>query len=282
MNYFAGHVSCIARWFAPGNRESRVRTFLPIEMLLALFLCSCQSSLLEDFSRSSGDPAITTPVALSFREEYSVLLSWDADECADEYLLYAARDSSNPAYKCIYRGTEPSYVHHVENEGARYLYRMGKLRGQKEFGPSQSSFGVQSEVALDQWEPNDGQSQAAQLEYVIDANTHFFRSYGGEEISDSDWYWVEVPPLRSASVSISDNPGFSNYVNDEDIMLFRSGYGSIAVTKGIGYPILNSSYQTQKMYFRIAPNTGDRGILSSPTEAGGAVLTYRLILEEIY
>lgn len=247
-------------------------------LLLICFIAGCSNGLLDELQRPAGDPVIIEPRVISFESENTITISWDEDSAADSYILYCAEDATVPDFSVVYQGTDTEFQHENRSTGIRYLYRLSKMRGSKEFGPSESVLGVGSNTIYDAHEPNNSRDDAVFLEYQIDANIYYFRADGGQSISDEDWYFVEIPPQRTANITV-DSLGTPNYIASGDVQFYREGYVPQDITVGGTHSIANTGYETAEFRFRITPKPSE--FVASPPAGGGTVKYYRLVLSSV-
>lgn len=248
--------------------------------ILAIALASCGSGALDSMERSAGDPTIVAPSVLSFAAERSISLSWPADPCADEYLLESASGSAAiPAYSVAYRGTGTNYREEGCVDQSLHLYRLSKMRGDRQFGPSASVLGVGSATCKDAWEPNDTADRATDLGYEKDVNLYYYRSYGGLEVQDEDWYSLKVPPRMVAYVVVTQtNPQLSGTTTTW--MRFATpGQVSTPVNNGVLIALTNYAYTERTIAFEIFPEAAD--FIGSGGAQGGSLIDYTLRLDRI-
>lgn len=235
---------------------------------VAFSLSSCGNGLLSDMARSSEDPVVRAPAAVSFQKEGTVYVSWEADKGADSYVLERAIDVPAPVFEVVYSGKDTAYTDTNCALGSQYLYRLTKVRGSSEFGPSAAVLGVASETCRDAYEPNDTREQATSLDYAITANLYYYRSFGGKAVSDADWYYITVPPRMLAYVVITQE-GLANEASSS-IRFSRPGEESSLVKSGVKIELLNSSYSTLTIPFMLYPDPA--AFLSGIGGGGGGTL----------
>ena len=240
---------------------------------IAFVLASCGGGFLDTAARGSADPAVVKPDVSCFRQSRVVEISWKADDAADEYILERALDidtQGDPiSYNVVYRGRETSYkdIFAVDN---RYLYRLGKTRGERLFGPSDPVLAFSTMDTMDGFEPNDEQSQATPLSYRCDANVHFFKSGTGEVSTDVDWYWLDVPMRSTTYLYINQGFPVAN-VGDATKLRYSIGLAGDIVTQGLDIPFTNGHDFAVRMY--LAVYTDAVTALGQPN-GGGIVISY--------
>ena len=100
-----------------------------IVILSSLCFVSCYNNAFNDvLFRTTSDPFYDTPVTDSLRLEHTVFLNWKEDKGCDRFCLMRSFDNDNLDFKCIYEGTEVSYVDNQLEDNARYIYRMARNR----------------------------------------------------------------------------------------------------------------------------------------------------------
>ncbi len=247
---------------------------------LALAAASCGEGPLDAMLRSAEDPVVVAPEAESFAAELTIGLSWPADDRADEYLLERASGSvPAPAYELAYRGRETSYRETACIDQGLYLYRLTKLRGSRVFGPSAAVLGIGSATRRDPWEPNDAEGLATDLGYQKAANLYYYRSYGGLELRDADWYSLRLPPRMVAYVVVEQTlPALSG--TEATWMLFAAeGQVPTPVLNGTPIALPNYAYGERRLAFEILPHAAD--FIGSGGPQGGNLIDYSLRLVRI-
>ena len=254
-----------------------MKRILPAGVIPLLFLVSCSQGLLSDLSRVITDPVVKVPKVVSFTNDDSVIVSWDKDPGADEYLLYRALDVSVPVYDRVYRGRELTFEDRDTTEGYRYLYTLTKVRGTKLFGPSDAVLGVVSGVVPDSLEDNNTKDKASHLEWDLQSNLYYYQAYGNEKLVDYDWYSVTVPPRRKAIIVITQDGlagGAASWMTYS-----QEGHSSATATNGDGIEIPNYTYGEKTFYFRISPRASE--FVSDLTRGGGGFINYTVSLNQI-
>jgi len=246
---------------------------------ILLILAGCSPGMYEMLHRTTDDPIIVKPLVESFVESNAIFASWDADEGADEYILERAED--NPvslAYETVYKGTGTEYADNELEEGKRYIYRLSKRRGNETFGPSEEMFGVSSLVCRDIYR-NDKMEDAVQLEskdYI--ANIFYYRTYGGLEIIDEDWYFIDIPPLRQASVVVNDSRVYeSDTPTHFEYYEYARDYNPVRQLKD--FWIINNELETKRYYIKLYP--AKLQFVGAGIPAGGDIVQYRISIGSI-
>lgn len=248
-------------------------------IMAAVLLTGCNPGMYEMLHRSVDDPVIVEPVIESFVESCTIFARWEFDEGADEYILERAEDSpSELVYETVYQGKETAYTDAELEDSKRYIYRLSKRRGKQLFGPSGEVPGVSSLVCRDIYK-NDTMEEASRLE-TIDyiANIYYYRTYGGLELIDEDWYYIELPPFRQASVVLndsrveeSDRPTHFDY--------YEYGRDHNPVRQLKDFWIINNELETKKYYFKLYPSKLQ--FVGAGIPAGGDIVQYRISIGSI-
>jgi hypothetical protein len=212
--------------------------------------------------RTTDDPRTEIPVVKSFNGDFSILISWNVDEAADEYYLYRAFDEQNPQYQLVYNGHSTGYrdVFTINHEETLYLYRLGKRRGKKHFTDlttnGKAALGVVSGSRIDFQEPNDDRANATVLEKILlFANSWYYSSNtnDGIKIYDEDWYCIDVPSHWIASIILHDLDAPSQSTV-QHFKIEIGGRGSETITSDFQMDIPNPNDSQERIYFRIYPD----------------------------
>jgi hypothetical protein len=230
----------------------------------------------ESLARTTRDPFEEIPRVRSFLELNTVLVSWDDDEASDEYYLYRAEDSISPQYQLIYRGPGREYrdVFSLSDTGKKYLYRLGKRRGDRYFRdlltPGKAALGVPEDDTIDKYEPNDTLGRAVPLGTItVIANSYYYLSNTADNISfhDEDWYWVDIPGHWTCQIVLND----VELMGGSTVRRFRLGLqnGPVEeITSNTEFAIYNPEDDAGRFYFRIFP-AWDVFKSYSPSLSGG-------------
>jgi hypothetical protein len=233
--------------------------------------------MFETLDRTVTDPSREVPRVEAFVGSGLVTLYWTGDEGADEYILERAKDAVSLSYQMIYRGPELSYEDRDAIEGTRYLYRLSKRRGDKTFGPWETSLGVRSLIIRDGYEINNTSETAVHLETLsLIANMYFYRSYNGATLRDEDWYSVDVPPQRRLSVVVSDSLIGTGGLPSH-FMYYILGATGDEVIHEDAFWIFNTTTQQKRFYFMLYPNE----TLFAGSSAGGQIISYTIQVKTI-
>jgi hypothetical protein len=228
-----------------------------------LCLAGCESGVNGTLGRTGDDPFPEIPLVSPFIEDYTIIVSWSADEAADEYYLYrAADDSVPPQYVLVYQGPLQDYRDSfiISQAGERYLYRLGKRQGEKLFvdleTPGRAGLGVVSEDNLGIYEPNNDEGGATLLSYTaLPTNLYYYESNATDHITryDEDWYCVDIPASWKAQIEIedADPPPYSSLTW---YTFTQQGFPSQDITTTTPVEIVNTTNGMRRYYFRISPN----------------------------
>lgn len=262
------------------------RTIIALIASLCTFFAvtSCRSGMYDLVTRTNDDPFMENPKAECFTLESAISLSWSVDLGADEYILQRAVDDYDPDFSTVYRGTSTSYVDRAVTDQTRYLYRLGKRRGAREFYPQGYTLAVGSEATRDSYEPNDEEAKATFLEYMIRANSYCYCFYNAEYFTEGDWYYIRIPPQRRAVLELTDEAMATGADETHFMYVVKDGGEPEQVPNAGGggvennFEIINESLVTKDYYFKIYLN---RDMIFSENSYGGTLIQYRLVLATI-
>jgi hypothetical protein len=253
--------------------------------LCAAFLAaSCRSGMYDLVTRTNDDPFMENPIAESFTLESAIPLSWSFDPGADEYILQRAVDDYDPVFSTVYRGTSTSYVDRAVTDQTKYLYRLGKRRGEREFFPQDYTLAVGSIATRDSYEPNDQEEKATFLEYMIIANSHCYCFYNAEYLTEGDWFYVRIPPQRKANLELIDEAIAPGADTTHFMYVIKDGGAPEPVPNvggggsGSSFEIRNETFVTKDYFFKIYLN---RDMVFSEEAFGGTLIQYSLTLASI-
>ncbi len=250
--------------------------------LLILFSnMSCANGDVSEILRKYDDPADDTPRAACYSDPHSLNLSWDEDECADEYILLRAEDNGAENFTPVYTGKNTSYSDsfYQTDDQKRFIYRLDKTRGNRWFKSSDCTCAVASNTLHDMHEPNDTVETAVEIERNIEATMPCsqFR-YKNRSYADEDWYFIRLKPLCTAKI-LFRQVGMGSSVADSDFLYMIQGDHSEELKHNEKFTVSNTSYATKNIYFKIMPNM-NRIFAGND---GAAVPAYTMtVTEEIY
>jgi hypothetical protein len=241
---------------------------------IAIGTTSCGPGLVSDLLRPAADPQVSPPETESFAIENAVDLSWKPDPAADSYILERARDTADPIFTAIYAGTGLSFTDTGGVSRERYLYRLGKIRGTRLFGPSEGALGVFGPVRKDEHEPNGDEASATALSFERDSNVYFYRSNSGAIIEDIDWYAIDVPSRSRTLIVITQTTGISQgdlYTLLDWYVPGETGNPAI-VNDSSAREIINYDFKPKRKLIRISMNPSR--CMADCTLEGGTMVNY--------
>lgn len=247
-------------------------------LLSTCLFCACTNGTAAELLRTYDDPFDDTPIAVSYAREYTVFLSWQEDEAADEYVLLRADDDGRYAFRELYRGTGVSFndVLPCTQEQTRLLYRLDKTRGNRTFFGSKYACAVSSGTLQDLYECNDVSDRATELVTTCLATMPCSQfAYNGKAFYDEDWYYVSLKPLRSAYFTLTQTDSSPSGTNTDFVFMQEGGLRSV-VANGVKFKVENTSLVTKNIRFKIMPDL--TRVFSGA--AGARVLAYRLEVGE--
>jgi hypothetical protein len=141
--------------------------------------------------------------------------------------------------------------------------------------------GIGHVVCRDDYEPNDTIEQAVRLYDIdIDANFYFYRSYLGDEVFDEDWYYVDIPAMRKATIEINDKKVQTGSTESHFRIYHLNGMDS-DVKQLEPFAIENNELVGRRKYFKIF---ADKKMFTpgTPTvDVGGDIVDYTVRLTGI-
>ena len=179
----------------------------------------------------------------------------------------------------MYQGTETYYNDtSVEDEGL-YLYTLSRLRGNKEFGPSDAVLGVGNECVRDSHERNDTKEDAEFFSCDIvslNCNSYYYQQSGGlTRVKDDDWYSCTIAPghrLTLKVVQLSPVIGSAGSC----LRYIREGAGeSEQIISDDPFAIDNNQLTEQTFRFKLFPDSAV--CIDLDPMAGGTVIEYELV-----
>ncbi|MBP3365480.1 MAG: hypothetical protein J6K96_00650 [Treponema sp.] len=248
---------------------------------VSLLAASCSDNAFEELLfRTTNDPFSDTPFADSLSLEHTVYVSWSEDDACDSFRLMRSYDQSVLSFSCIYEGNQTEYTDTDMNSGDRYIYRLDKTRGEQYFEGSTYAYGYSSDCRKDAWECNDTEQDAIYLEHDLICNLPCVRYVtGGRQCIDCDWFYITVPPRRSAEIVISQSKLENESAGAEtDLRIQIPGSESSPVKQKTASVIKNTSHETKNFRFKIYPET--TGLFSE--DSSTAVIEYTVSLSKIY
>jgi hypothetical protein len=223
--------------------------------ILALSL-SCTEGLYYQIGKSIDDPVVVKPFVSSFEDEETIIITWDDDPAADEYILYRNEVPYGNRI-VVYQGKENSYIdrnfiEYLSRENAYFHYSLSKVRGMREFGPSEPSLGIYSKIINDPFEPNNHENLAHELSTAkIEGNIYFFRDDQQNLLIDEDWFFITLQPRQQAVLVLTQ-------IGDTNLQYFQyqvlnSSNNPIDISHNVEFCVVNNSDCLTKKYFKIIP-----------------------------
>jgi len=247
-------------------------------IVLLFALSGCNPGMYDMLHRTMDDPKIVSPNVESFVESNSIFVNWEYDEGADEYILERAQDSLVLSFSTVYRGTGTAYADRGLEGETRYIYRMFKRRGSEIFGPSPEVIGVSSMVSRDVYR-NDTMETAERLETIgYIANIYYYRTYNGLEIMDEDWYYIEIPALRKASIVVNDSK-VAEQNRPTHFECYEYAREAFPVVHLLDFWIINNEMETKRYYFKLYP--AKLQFVGVGVPAGGDIVRYTISIGSI-
>jgi hypothetical protein len=260
---------------------------------LVSVLASCSLGMNEVLGRTTSDPYPEIPQARSFVERYTVLLNWSDDEAADEYYLYRAHDDSlAPQYELVYRGPLTGYRDRftLSHAGEKYLYRLGKRRGNAYFAdlssPGKAALGIVGDELSDIYEPNNNEHFAVLLDSTaLIANNWYYASNTVDGLSfyDEDWYCVDIPAHWTAQILLNDILLSGGSIIKRFKIALLNGNAE-DITSGLAVEIKNTGNRKERFYFRIFPawEVFEATTPHSPSGGYGAFTPYDIRIQNLF
>jgi hypothetical protein len=237
-------------------------------------LSSCSLGFYKDLDRTPDDPYAESPVVGSYKVADTILVTWSDDKGTDEYILERTEDGSFLHWVEVYRGTKNTYEDHDVRDRTKYLYRLSKQRGKKVFGPWKSALGVGSCEVEDDLEDNNTPEKATFLSTeTLYANMLYWVSYFGDEISDVDWYYFDIPPGWFVTVVIYDKDIRSD-TTETHFKIYIPGRGISSITQSDPVDIDNPGLTVWRCYFKIFPN--EYQYVADSNSGGGNLVHYKI------
>lgn len=248
--------------------------------LFSLMLCSCTENVIQEILfKPNRDPLFESPKVDSFSDSKCIKINWNSDTGTDCYYLMKREDTSAGDFKCIYKGKILSYEDYdIENE-KRYIYRIDKKRGNKTFISDKYGYGFAADCIKDRWEPNDDMNTATLLEADLNCNLFFaFFKTDDNEIHDIDWFYIVIPPGRTACLVVTDESLTDTTAGaSSDLCIQINEHQSMEIENKKEYTVTNTSTETLKIYFSIFPNISKL----KKSDGSSIVINYSVSLTKI-
>jgi|GEM_PF-2164220 len=169
--------------------------FLIISLIFMIVIFSCSEDLMERIRTNNILPEVTKPEVKSFEKMDTIIIEWEKDEGADEYILYRSEEPDS-GYNKIYSGTELSYEDNIDSyeKGTFFYYKLTKKRESKEFEKSDYAYGVAASIMKDVHENNDEENNAKCIDNLnsLSGNIYYYGDQYGNVLYDTDWYSINV------------------------------------------------------------------------------------------
>ena len=262
-----------------------------VVIVVSLIFTNCSNGMDSSLGRTVADPFQEIPRVRSFDGDRSIVISWSWDEAVDEYYLYRAKDTPDPRYEIIYQGFLIEYHDNkfsLVDENYRYLYRLGKRRGNKLFVDlttrGRAGMGVVQVSRRDSHEPNDDPQHATVLSSIrLEANSWLYGSnnFDGITLYDEDWYRVEIPANWTARIKLAEIGTIPDAAHF-NIEVVGSNPQEFIPREPVN--IVNNNNHSAWFYFRIYPNYStfrinyqdDISDPNSPKGGYGAFISYTI------
>ncbi|MBN2836900.1 MAG: hypothetical protein JXR48_18235, partial [Candidatus Delongbacteria bacterium] len=251
-------------------------SILYIILILMIVMTSCTEGLYNQLIWPSEDPLVVSPDVLSFSDNGLIVISWDDDMAAEEYILYKKPVNSLIEPEQIYRGTDLIYEdrNFPGLDGScdiLFHYSLSKTRGRKAFGPSIPGLGIYSENEEDEWEPNNRLEDATELITTKEALLYYYRDSYNTVVRDEDWYYVDVNAGYLANIIVDA----TEKVDAFQYQVYKQVQNSI--TLGQAFTIPNNSNEKKKIYFKIIPIISQ--FMADNNKNGGSMKSYNINLD---
>lgn len=230
------------------------KSILIVLITIIFLLVSCEDKLSDLVFREFKDPF---PEKVKTESVYSstpfVRISWSEDKNADEYLLYRAADSATPVFKLIYKGEDLSFEDPTVSDNVKYLYRLNKKRGDKEF--VFDVYGGSYILSGTTVHTNYTEDKAIHL-YSSEANTISDATYlyNGKTERQKHWYKIKVPSNFKARYKITQTvPTGVTTGGDTNLKYFIKDESSTEtiIKQDENIEIINSGNIDKDIYFYI-------------------------------
>lgn len=246
---------------------------------LFLLLISCTADLSSYLQKNNVEPVITKPVIFPFEKDNNIIIKWEADIGADEYILYKS-ESPNGIYNKIYEGPEKEFMDYVGGyeKGKFFYYKLSKKRESKIFDKSDYSCGVVAEMSNDNWEENNDKNHVKNIDgnNLIYATLWIYRDNFGHTIVDNDYYSISVDNNMFVLLRLNfeNKPQGTSWDNYVYLCSSYSDKNGETVTENIDFKLYNTYNKRQELTFQLQPNKED--ILGNPDEPGMQCISYSL------
>jgi len=250
-----------------------------IVILIFLLPVSCTEDLLDRITTNNILPEVEKPAVKSFDKMQTIIIEWDKDEGADEYILYRS-EVPDGSYKEIYSGTDLSYEDNVGSYeiGKFFYYKLAKKRESNEFDKSGYVCGVVAETVKDVHEDNDEESDNKCIDGVnsINANIYYYRDGHGNVLCDNDWYSVTIDQgLYISYFFNNESPGAGGMGNLVKLVSSYTPSGVKYLPDDERIDIYNNSSERKNLSFMICFDMNN--VFTYTALSGMLVVSYTLI-----
>lgn len=251
-------------------------------VFVSLFLySSCSNNSFEEILfRTIDDPFFDVPEVDSGLVENTIFIQWQEDEACDCFYLMKSHDQKELKFSCVYKGDNNSFIDSNCESDNCYIYRLDKKRGNKYFMGENYSYGYSASCRKDSCEPNNTEKEATHLEYDVNCNLSCIQLItDGFLFNDVDWFYVSLPPKRSAEIIVSQKGlANANVGSDTNLKIQKAGSVEEAITEKTPIYITNTSDKTSNLYFKIFLN--NTALFEG--NANNAVIEYTVSLNKIF
>jgi hypothetical protein len=236
---------------------------------------SCADCLYDYLATNDDDPVVVKPQVRSFDVANSIVISWDKDIGADEYILYRDTKPTGLFSTEVYRGTDLKYIDSNVVSETFYYYKLAKKRGQKEFDKSDYVMGVGFNITKDAYEENNTKTTAVSLDSITKCNIYYFKDTYGNFLQDFDWFYVDLKARTYMTIQFTT---FDN-LKEGDIECNQESYQTKSLSTGKEVEIRNDEYYDQRLYFQVAvvPTV----FIQNSTFSGGKMGDYTINIVQI-
>jgi hypothetical protein len=254
--------------------EFKMKAIKTVILLATASLIGCNSPL--GLNKNSGEPFTGEVRADSFKGDGAIHLEWGNDQFVDNYIIMRSIDGLDGPRNFIeiYRGKSVFFVDRNVQSDIRYVYRLDKEYRSAIYNGLETTIAVGNAMGVDLNEPNNDKANATLLNSYKDANLYYYKFSDGTALSDTDWYAVKTPPLKTANIAISEvNAGirssFYVHIPGSDPLYFNASNTT--------FSIKNDSSE-EYIYFEICPAAIE---FVEPDMSGGTYRAYRVTVKSI-
>ena len=232
-----------------------LKKFYSMIFVLFLFLftnCSTESLFDQIATNDIIPEEETIPIVKSFEIEHAIVVEWEKDDGAEEYILYRSTDPS-AGYTSVYSGGDLTYTDTSVIDETFYYYKLAKKRGTKEFDKSRYVCGVANDKRKDDKENNDTRANAKPFDLSLgksmQLNISYYKDDYGNSIEDTDWFYAVIPGSTNFEINIV---GTDNLISNQDLILYIEDDTSSTIVFTNNYTLQNTDADPKRVYFRIS------------------------------